>query len=50
MEIHDSKQDKCKLDMTEKPSVRLSVCLSDHHTDISAVSALIETGLARNES
>ena len=30
----------------EKPSV----CLSDRHAGISAVSASIETGLARNES
>ena len=30
----------------EKPSV----CPSDRHADISAVSASIETGLARNES
>ena len=30
----------------EKPSVRLS----DRHADISAVSATIEMGLARNES
>ena len=28
---------------------RLSVCPSDRHADISAVSAAIETGLARNE-
>ena len=36
----------------EKPSVCLSVCLSVRlrHADISAVSAQIETGLARNES
>ena len=34
----------------EKPSVRPSVCLSDRHAAISAVSAPIETGLARNES
>ena len=41
----------------EKPSVCLSVCLSVcpsvctfWHADISAVSARIETGLARNES
>ena len=33
----------------EKPSVCLSVCL-DRPVDISAVSASIETGLARNES
>ena len=30
----------------EKPSV----CLSDRHADISAVSGTIEMGLARNES
>ena len=29
---------------------RLSVCLSDRHAGISAMSASIETGLARNES
>ena len=29
---------------------KLSVCLSDRHADISAVSASIETGLTRNES
>ena len=34
----------------EKPSVRLSVCPSDRHADISAVYASIETRLARNES
>ena len=34
----------------EKPSVSLSVCLHFWHADNSAVSARIETGLARNES
>ena len=38
----------------EKPSVRpsvcLSVCLSDRHASISAMSAWIEAGLARNGS
>ena len=34
----------------EKPSVRLSVCLSDRHAGISAMSAWIEAGLARNGS
>ena len=34
----------------EKPSVCLSVCPSDRHAGISAVSASIETVLARNES
>ena len=34
----------------EKLSVHLSVCLSIHYADISAVSAWIEAGLARNES
>ena len=33
----------------EKLSVHPSVCLSDCHTAISAVSALIDMGLARNE-
>ena len=31
-------------------SVRLSVCLSDRHAGISAMSAWIEAGLARNGS
>ena len=34
----------------EKPSVCLSVRPSDRHADISAVYALIEARLARNES
>ena len=34
----------------EKPSVRPSVCLSDRHAGISAVSAWIEAKLARNGS
>ena len=34
----------------EKPSVCLSVRLSDRHAGISAVSAWIEAGLARNGS
>ena len=29
---------------------RLSICLSDRHADISAMSAVIEMGLAWNES
>ena len=37
------------IDKDEKTSVHLSVCL-DRHADISAVSAWIEMGLARNES
>ena len=34
----------------KKPSVGLSACPSDRYAGISVVSALIETGLARNES
>ena len=49
MHLHDRAGTLASLSLlykAQKPSVRLS----DRHADISAVSAAIEIGLARNES
>ena len=48
--INSLDQSKYLLYKAEKPSVRPSVCLSDHHAGISAMLVSIKMGHARNES